>query len=133
MAMGGAPEVPLLQHERQMPTLAWRESEIDMHHMLSSDDVLKELVAVEGRYIEWEWDPQTLKNDYITLREAGGHQVVAIDKSGREISFHVARDVIQRLIREHSVYEDESKRAACLRIYRPTAEGQSRGVLQKAS
>jgi hypothetical protein len=46
-----------------------------MRHMLSGDGVLKELIAVEGRYIEWEWDPQTLKHDYITLREAGGHQV----------------------------------------------------------
>ena len=39
-----------------------------MHDMLSSD-VLQVLIAVEGRYIQWEWNPQTLKDDYITLRE----------------------------------------------------------------
>ena len=36
------------------------------------DDLLRELTAVEGRYIQWEWEPQTLTNDYITLREATG-------------------------------------------------------------
>ena len=104
-----------------------------MHRMLSIDSILKELIAVEGRYIEWEWDPQTLKQDYITLREARGHQVAIFDKSGREINFRMSRDVIQQLIREHSVYEDKSKRASGLRIYRPTAEGQSRGTLRNAS
>jgi hypothetical protein len=104
-----------------------------MRYMLSGDDVLKELIAVEGRYIEWEWDPQTLKHDYITLREAGGHQVVVFDKSGREIKLQVARDVIQQLIRQHSIYEDESKRASGFRIYRLTDQARSRSDLRKAS
>jgi hypothetical protein len=103
-----------------------------MHHMLSSD-VLQALIAVEGRYIQWEWDPQTLKNDYITLREANGHPVVRHDKSGREVNLYVARDVIQKLIDERSVYEDDSKRASGFRIYRPTDQGRSRRDLRKAS
>ena len=102
-----------------------------MHDMLSSD-VLQVLTAVKGRYIEWEWDPQTLKNDYITLREAGGHPVVGHDKSGREFNLYVARDVIQRLIDERSVYEDESKRASGFRIYRLTNQGRSRSDARKA-
>ena len=93
-----------------------------MHDMLSSD-ILQVLIAVEGRYIQWEWDPQTLQNDYITLREADGHPVVRHDKSGREFSLRVARGVIQTLIGGRSVYEDESKRASGFRIYRPTEEG----------
>ena len=91
-----------------------------MHHMLSSESVLKELIAVEGRYIQWEWDPQTLKHDYITLREAGGHQVVKFDKHGREINIRVAQEALEQLIREHSIYEDELKRASGFRIYRLT-------------
>jgi hypothetical protein len=109
-----------------------RESEVAMHDMLSSD-ILQVLIAVEGRYIQWEWDPQTLQNDYITLREADGHPVVRHDKSGREFSLRVARGVIQTLIGGRSVYEDESKRASGFRIYRPTEEGWSRSGLRKAS
>jgi len=103
-----------------------------MHHMLSSD-VLRELVAVEGRYIEWEWDPQTLKSDYITLREASGHHVVWHDKNGREYNHYVGRDVIQRLIGDHSVYEDESKRASGFRLYRLTDQGRSRCDLRRTA
>ena len=103
-----------------------------MHDMLSSD-TLQVLIAVEGRYIQWEWDPQTLKNDYITLREANGYPVVGHDKRGREFSLHVPRDVIQTLIGERSVYEDETKRASGFRIYRLTNQGRSRSSLRKAS
>ena len=103
-----------------------------MHDMLSSD-ILQVLIAVEGRYIQWEWDPRTLQNDYITLREADGHLVVRHDKSGREFSLRVARGVIQTLIGGRSVYEDESERASGFRIYRPTEEGRTRSGLRKAS
>jgi hypothetical protein len=96
-------------------------------------DLLKELIAVDGRYIQWEWEPQTLTNDYITLREATGYAVVLHDKSGREFSVHVSRVVLQILISEHSVFEDELRRASGFRIYRPTEEGQSRCDLRKAS
>src|SRR6516225_6168835 len=95
------------------------------------DDLLRELTAVEGRYIQWEWEPQTLTNDYITLREATGYPVVLHDKNGREFSVHVSRMVVQRLISEHSVYEDELRRASGFRIYRPTEEGRSRRDLRK--
>ena len=103
-----------------------------MHDMLSSD-VLRVLIAVEGRYIQWEWDPQTLKDDYITLREASGHPVAGHEKRGREYSLRVPRDVMQRLVDERSVYEDESKRASGFRIYRPTDQGRSRSDWRKAS
>ena len=97
------------------------------------DDLLRELTAVEGRYIQWEWEPQTLTNDYITLREATGYPVVLHDKNGREFSVHVSRGVVQKLISEHSVYEDDTRRASGFRIYRPTQEGWSRCDLRKAS
>ena len=96
-------------------------------------DLLRELIAVEGRYIQWEWEPQTLANDYITLREATGHPVVTRDKSGRQFSFNISRTAIQTLIGEHSVYEDELRRASGFRIYRPTQEGWSHSDLRKAS
>ena len=97
------------------------------------DDLLRELTAVEGRYIQWEWEPQTLANDYIILREATGYPVVARDRNGRQISIHVSRSVVQRLISDHSVCEDELRRAPGFRIYRPTKEGRSRCDLPKAS
>ena len=50
---------------------------------LISEDILKELLSVEGRYIEWEWDPRTLTNDYITMREPDGLQVVIDGNDGR--------------------------------------------------
>ena len=93
-----------------------------MRHMLFND-VVKELFAVEGRYIEWEWDPQTRGDDYITLREASGHQILGNDKNGNEFHHSVAREVVQRLIGEHSVCEDESKRASGFRVYRLTDSG----------
>ena len=80
------------------------------------DALLRELTAVEGRYIQWEWEPQTLTNDYITLREATGYLVAAHDKSGRQVIIHVSRAVLQKLIREHSVFEDELRRASPLGI-----------------
>ncbi len=89
-------------------------------------DLLQELIAVEGRYIQWEWEPQTLTNDYITLREATGHQVVQHDKSGRDFNIRVSRGSVQKLIIEHSVYEDETRRASGFRIYRPTEGGRLR-------
>ena len=96
-------------------------------------DLLRELIAVEGRYIQWEWEPSTLTNDHITLREATGYPVILHDKSGREISIRVSRGAVQMLISEHSVYEDELRGASGFRIYRPTQEGRSRRDLRKAS
>ena len=96
-------------------------------------DLLRELIAVEGRYIQWEWEAQTLTNDYITLREATGYTVVQQDKSGRELNIRVSRGSVQRLISERSVYEDESKRASGFRIYRPTDGGRSLNEERRAS
>jgi hypothetical protein len=96
-------------------------------------DLLQELIAVEGRYIQWEWEAQTLTNDYITLREATGYPVMQHDRSGRELNIRVSRGSVQRLISEHSVYEDETKRASGFRIYRPTDGGRSRRDVRKAS
>ena len=103
-----------------------------MREILPSD-LLRELIAVEGRYIQWEWEPQTLANDYISLREATGYLVVQRDKNGREASIHVPRGAVQKLIGEHSIYEDELRRASGFRIYRPTEDGRSRCDLRKAS
>ena len=103
-----------------------------MHDMLSSE-LLQELVTVEGRYIQWEWDPRTFQNDYISLREADGHLVVQHDSRGRESGVRTGRDVMQRLISEHSIYEDESRRGPGFRIYWPTGEGRSRCDLRKVS
>ncbi|MGA7325791.1 MAG: hypothetical protein WBX25_15210 [Rhodomicrobium sp.] len=96
-------------------------------------DLMRELIAVEGRYIQWEWDPQTRTSDYVTLREATGYPVAQRDSSGKELSLHVSRVVVQSLIDEHSVYEDEFRRASGFRIYRPTEEGRSRCDLREAS
>jgi hypothetical protein len=103
-----------------------------MRELLSSE-LLQELVAVEGRYIQWEWEPRTLQDDYITLREANGHQVVGHDRKGREFSLRLGRTAVQSLISKHSVYEDELRRASGFRIYRPTSEGWSRSDLRMAS
>jgi hypothetical protein len=103
-----------------------------MREMLPGD-LLRELITVEGRYIQWEWEPQTLTNDYISLREATGYPVVLRDKTGRELSVRVSRRAVQKLISEHSVYEDKLRRAPGFRIYRPTEEGRSRCDLRKAS
>jgi hypothetical protein len=96
-------------------------------------DLLRELNAVEGRYIQWEWESQTRANDYTTLREATGYKVAQYDKSGKELRVHVSRGAVQRLISAHSVYEDELRRASGFRIYRPTDGGRSRCDLRRAS
>ena len=42
-------------------------------------------------------------------------------------------EAVQKLISEHSIYEDELRRASGFRIYRPTEEGRSRCDLPKTS
>jgi hypothetical protein len=49
---------------------------------LLSEGILKELLSVEGRYIEWEWDPRTLTDDYIAMREPDGFEVAISNKDG---------------------------------------------------
>jgi hypothetical protein len=103
-----------------------------MRDMLSGE-LLQELVAVEGRYIQWEWDPRTFQDGYISLREAVGHLVVRRNSRCRVPGVCAGRDVMQRLISEHSIYEDELRRAPGFRIYWPTKEGRSRCDFRKVS
>lgn len=99
-------------------------------------DLLRELIAVEGRYIQWEWEAQTLTNDYITLREATGYTVVQQDKSGRELNIRVSRGSVQRLISERSVYEDEFEARLRLSNLPPNGRGtvaqrREKGILSR--
>ena len=79
-----------------------------MHDMLSSD-ILQVLIAVEGRYIQWEWDPQTLQNDYITLREADG-DFIAIGSIAR-FGFRNGDVVLAPFAAWRSVWANKSRPA----------------------
>ncbi len=94
---------------------------------LISEDILKELLSVEGRYIEWEWDPRTLTNDYITMREPDGLQVVIGNKGGRSNYLNVTLRALDELIQEHLVSEDLTRKVTGFRLYRLNAEGRKRG------
>lgn len=94
---------------------------------LISEDILKELLSVDGRYIEWEWDPRTLTNDYITMREPDGSQVVTRNAGGRSHPLKVPLRALEELIQEQLVSEDPSRKVAGFRLYRLNAEGRKRG------
>jgi hypothetical protein len=95
---------------------------------LISEDILKELLSVEGRYIEWEWDPRTLTNDYITMREPDGVQVVIGNSvGGRRHYLNVTLRALEELIQEHLVSEDPTRKVTGFRLYRLNAEGRKRG------
>ena len=94
---------------------------------LISEDILKELLSVEGRYIEWEWDPRTLTNDYVTMREPDGLQVVIGSLSGRNHNLKVPLRALEELIQEHFISEDPSRKVTGFRLYRINAEGRKRG------
>jgi hypothetical protein len=93
---------------------------------LLSEGILKELASVEGRYIEWEWDPRTQTSDYIAMREAAGVPVQMAHASGRVQSLDVPVRALEELIAQQLVCEDQSKRASGFRLYRLTAEGRRR-------
>jgi hypothetical protein len=95
---------------------------------LISKDILKELLNIEGRYIEWEWDPRTLTNDYITMREPDGFQVVIRNTGGRSHHLKVPLRALEELIQEHLVSEDPSRKVSGFRLYRLNAEGRRRGA-----
>ena len=97
------------------------------HVQLISEDILKELLSVEGRYIEWEWDPRTLTNDYITMREPDGLQVVIGNMGGRSRYLNVTLRALEELIQEHLVSEDPTRKVTGFRLYRLNAEGRRRG------
>jgi hypothetical protein len=92
-----------------------------------SEDILKELIKVEGRYIEWEWDPRTLTNDYITMREPDGLPVVIRNNGGRSHNLKVPLRALEELIQEHLVSEDPTRKVTGFRLYRLNAEGRKRG------
>jgi hypothetical protein len=94
---------------------------------LLSDGILKELLSVEGRYIEWEWDPRTLTDDYITMREPDGFRVAISDKDGLSHHLKVPLRALEELIQENLVSGDPSRRAPGFRLYRLSAEGRKRG------
>jgi hypothetical protein len=94
---------------------------------LLSEDILKELLGVEGRYIEWQWDPHTLTGDHITMREPDGLPVTSRNKGGHNSYLKVPLRALEDLIQELLVSEDPSKRASGFRLYRPNAEGRKRG------
>jgi hypothetical protein len=94
---------------------------------LISEDILKELLSVEGRYIEWEWDPRTLTNDYITMREPDGLQVVLRNNGGLSQYLKVTLRALEELIQEHLVSEDPSRKVTGFRLYRLNAEGRKHG------
>ncbi len=94
---------------------------------LISEDILKELLSIEGRYIEWEWDPRTLTDDYITLREPDGSQVLVRNRGGRSLYFGVPLRALEELIQEHLVFEDSSRKVSGFRLYRLNAEARKRG------
>ncbi len=93
-----------------------------------SEGILKELASVEGRYIEWEWDPRTRTDDYIAMRESGGIPVQIAHLSGRIQSLDVPVRALEELIAREFVCEDGSKRLSGFRLYRLTDEGKRRAI-----
>jgi hypothetical protein len=94
---------------------------------LLSEGILKELLSVEGRYIEWEWDPSTLTDDHIAMREPGGFRVAISNKDGLGHHLKVPLRALEELIQENLVSEDPLRRALGFRLYRLSAEGRKRG------
>ncbi len=95
---------------------------------LISEDILKELLSIEGRYIEWEGDLRTLTNDYITMREPDGLQVVIRNAGGRSQHLKVSQRALEELIQEHLVSEDTSRKVSGFWLYRLSALGRKRGA-----
>jgi hypothetical protein len=91
-------------------------------------DILKQLAGVEGRYIEWEWDPRTLTGDHVAMRESNGGPVNIDHALGRIHHLKVPLRALEELIEEHLVSEDQSKRTTGFRLYRLNAEGRKRGA-----
>jgi hypothetical protein len=87
------------------------------------DDALNQLSEVEGRYIEWIWDPQTLKSDSVIMREMSGQRVIVSDLQGRESYAELALQTLEDMIFKECIREDESRKARGFRLYRPTEKG----------
>jgi hypothetical protein len=91
-----------------------------------SEGILKELARVEGRYIEWEWDPRPQADDHIAMRESGGELVQMAHAGGRVQYQNVPVRSLEELIAQQLVCEDRSKWASGFRLYRLTVEGRRR-------
>ncbi len=94
--------------------------------LLLSEEILKELAGVEGRYIEWEWDTRTLVGDLVAMREPNGLPVDVGNAIGRIQHLKVPLRALEELIQQDFVSEDPSKRTAGFRLYRLNAEGRRR-------
>ena len=92
-----------------------------------SEDILKELAGVEGRYIEWEWDTRTLTNDFVAMREPDGLQVNIGKDDGQSHYLKVSLRSLEELIEQDLVSEDDSKRTSGFRLYRLSTKGRKRG------
>jgi hypothetical protein len=93
---------------------------------LLHEEILKELAGVEGRYIEWEWDPRTLTGDLVSMREPNGLRVDVGAPDGRTQQLKVPLRALEELIRADFVSEDPSKRTAGFRLYRLNEVGRKR-------
>jgi hypothetical protein len=91
-------------------------------------DILKQLAGVEGRYIEWEWDPRTLTGDHVAMRESNGVSVNIDSALGRTYHLKVPLRALEELIQADLVSEDPSKRTTGFRLYRLNAEGRKRSA-----
>ncbi|MFZ1109824.1 MAG: hypothetical protein WAN43_15935 [Rhodomicrobium sp.] len=94
--------------------------------LLLSEEILKQLAGVEGRYIEWEWDIRTLTGDLVAMRESDGLPVNIDNADGRNHTLKVPLRALEELIQADFVSEDPSKRTAGFRLYRVNAEGRKR-------
>lgn len=75
-------------------------------------DILKQLAGVEGRTIEWEWDPSTRTGEQVAMREPNGLFVNTDHALGRVHRLKVPLRALEELIEERLVSEDQSKRTA---------------------
>jgi hypothetical protein len=91
-------------------------------------DILEQLAGVEGRYIEWEWDPRTLSGDHVAMRESNGVPVNIDNALGRIHHLKVPLRALEELIEERLVFEDQSKRTTGFRLYRLSVDGRKRGA-----
>jgi hypothetical protein len=79
-----------------------------------SQDVLKELVAKPGRYLQWEmpYPHGTLKDNYFTLRNPDGTAFLVLGSACREI--------IEDFLRQSIVHKDEKASKPGCWVYVPT-------------
>jgi hypothetical protein len=79
-----------------------------------STPLLNELVAKEGRFLQWEmpFPHGSLKRDYFTMREVDGKTILIIESGGREI--------IEDFLRQGFVAKDTCRSSQGCWIFTPT-------------